>query len=72
MVLPEKLEKMNEAEFRAEMVRWIRENYSAVLGKEVNLLNQRNGLELVQQKVHHMLRAKGINLSPEAAVRKAA
>ncbi len=72
MVLPEKLEKMNEAEFRAEMVRWIRENYSTVLGKEVNLLNQRNGLELVQQKVHNMLRAKGIDLAPNAAARKAA
>lgn len=72
MVLPEKLEKMNEVEFRAEMVRWIRENYSTVLGKEVNLLNQKNGLELVQQKVHNMLRTRGIDLARGAQAAKAA
>lgn len=68
MVLPEKLEKMNETEFRAEMVTWIREHYSNVLGKEINLINQKNGLELLQQKVQGMLRTRGIDL----AARKAA
>lgn len=72
MVLPERLEKMNETEFRAEMARWIRENYSTVLGKEVNLLNQKNGLELIQQKVHGMLQKRGIDLARGAAAAKAA
>ena len=71
MILPEKLEKMNETEFRAEMVSWIRQHYSDVLGKEVNLINQKNGLNLLQQKVQGMLRARGIDLD-RAAARKAA
>jgi len=60
MVIPERLEKMNETEFRAEVMGWIRTHYSGVLGKSVNLLKTENGLDVLKGRVKGMMNDKGM------------
>ena len=49
-----------DAEFRARMIKYISDNFNDVLGKDARLLDQPNGLDLVQDKVNTMLAARGI------------
>jgi hypothetical protein len=60
MLIPERLEKMNNEEFQAEIVSWIRTHYSGVLGSQINLLKQENGMNLLQSRVKGMLQEKGL------------
>ena len=60
MVIPERLEKMDEREFRAEVMGWIKTHYSGVLGDRVNLLNSNNGLDVLKGHVRGMMSNKGM------------
>ena len=50
----------SEAEFRVHMIDLIRTTYQDILGPDINLLDQPNGLELVQAKVKSLL-ANSVN-----------
>ena len=43
------------AEFRIRMIQHIKENYGDLLGKDINLLDLPNGLEIVQAKIQQKL-----------------
>lgn len=56
-----------DAEFRTRMIAYIRTHFADVLGKDAKLLEQPNGLDLVEDKVKMLLAQHGIG-----SVRKAA
>jgi hypothetical protein len=60
MVIPERLEKMSESEFRAEIMGWIRTHYSGVLGSSVNLLKTDGGLDVLRGRVRNMMKERGM------------
>ena len=44
-----------DAEFRIRMIQHIKETYGDVLGKDINLLDLPNGLEIVQARIQQRL-----------------
>ena len=59
------------AEFRIRMIQHIKSAYKDILGKDINLLDLPNGLDLVQAKVQQRLydMSRGeINLIPDELV----
>ena len=70
MVLPAKnsnhiFNVSGQDELRDRIKLWIREHYSKILGREVNLLDQPNGLELVEQKLKMIMSGKGMAVKAE-------
>ena len=59
----------NKEESRIEMTKYIRENFSDVLGDDVQLLDLPNGLDLIQDKIRARLIQSGLSLEdiPNAA-----
>ncbi len=57
MILPNTplYQAKTDAEFRIRMIQHIKENYGDVLGKDINLLDLPNGLELVQARIQQRL-----------------
>lgn len=56
-------------ELQGRIKLWIREHYSNVLGKEIHLLDQPNGIDLVEQKLKRIMANRGmIGTNAEAAV----
>ena len=57
MILPNTplYQAKTDAEFRIRMIQHIKENYSDVLGKDINLLDLPNGLEIVQARIQQRL-----------------
>ncbi len=51
-------------ELRDRLKMWIRQNYSDILGPEVNMLDLPNGFELIETKLHRLMREKGMK-APE-------
>ncbi|NLM18149.1 MAG: hypothetical protein GX221_10575 [Candidatus Riflebacteria bacterium] len=48
-------ESKSDAEFRIRMIAHIKETYAEILGKDANLLDLPNGLEIVQSLVQERL-----------------
>ncbi len=57
MILPNTplYQAKTDAEFRIRMIQHIKENYGEVLGKDINLLDLPNGLEIVQARIQQRL-----------------
>ena len=57
MILPNTplYQAKTDAEFRIRMIQHIKENYGEILGKDINLLDLPNGLEIVQARIHQRL-----------------
>ncbi len=57
MILPNTplYQAKTDAEFRIRMIQHIKENYGDVLGKDINLLDLPNGLEIVQARIQQRL-----------------
>lgn len=57
MILPKTplFQAKTDAEFRIRMIQHIKENYGDILGKDINLLDLPNGLEIVQAKIQQKL-----------------
>ncbi len=57
MILPNTplFQAKTDAEFRIRMIQHIKENYGDLLGKDINLLDLPNGLEIVQAKIQQRL-----------------
>ncbi len=56
-------------EFQGRLKSWIREHYSTVLGKEIHLLDQPNGIDLIDHKLKRIMASRGmIGTNAEAAV----
>ena len=57
MILPNTplFQAKTDAEFRIRMIQHIKETYGDVLGKDINLLDLPNGLELVQARIQQRL-----------------
>ena len=57
MILPNTplYQAKTDSEFRIRMIQHIKENYGDVLGKDINLLDLPNGLELVQARIQQRL-----------------
>ena len=57
MILPNTplYQAKTDAEFRIRMIQHIKENYGDVLGKDLNLLDLPNGLEIVQARIQQRL-----------------
>lgn len=57
MILPNTplFQAKTDAEFRIRMIQHIKENYGDLLGKDVNLLDLPNGLEIVQARIQQKL-----------------
>lgn len=49
-----------DEQFRARMLDYIRTHFADVLGKDARLLDQPNGLDLIQDKVKARLAAHGM------------
>ncbi len=47
-------------ELQERLKMWIRQNYSDILGPEVNMLDLPNGFELIENKLHRLMREKGM------------
>jgi len=74
MVLPAKnsdhcFNVKNSGELQGKLKLWIREHYSTVLGKEIHLLDQPNGIDLIEHKLKRIMATRGmIGTNAEAAV----
>ena len=57
MILPNTplFQAKTDAEFRIRMIQHIKEAYGDVLGKDINLLDLPNGLEIVQARIQQRL-----------------
>ena len=57
MILPNTplFQAKTDAEFRIRMIQHIKETYGDVLGKDINLLDLPNGLEIVQARIQQRL-----------------
>jgi|GEM_PF-2108340 len=55
-------------ELRDKLKLWIRQNYSDILGPEINLLDLPNGFDLLENKLHRLMSEKGMKPSARAAV----
>ena len=57
MILPNTplYQAKTDAEFRIRMIQHIKETYGDVLGKDINLLDLPNGLEIVQARIQQRL-----------------
>lgn len=57
MILPNTplYQSKTDAEFRIRMIQHIKENYGDLLGKDINLLDLPNGLEIVQARIQQRL-----------------
>lgn len=57
MILPNTplYQAKTDAEFRIRMIQHIKENYGDILGKDINLLDLPNGLEIVQARIQQRL-----------------
>lgn len=57
MILPNTplYQAKTDAEFRIRMIQHIKETYGEVLGKDINLLDLPNGLEIVQARIQQRL-----------------
>ena len=57
MILPNTplYQAKTDAEFRIRMIQHIKEAYGDVLGKDINLLDLPNGLEIVQARIQQRL-----------------
>ena len=57
MILPNTplYQAKTDAEFRIRMIQHIKENYGEILGKDINLLDLPNGLEIVQARIQQRL-----------------
>lgn len=55
------------AELRDRLKMWIRQNYSDILGPEVNMLDLPNGFDLIETRLHRLMREKGMNTPAENA-----
>lgn len=49
-------------ELRERLKMWIRQNYSDILGPEVNMLDLPNGFELIETKLHRLMRENGMKV----------
>ncbi len=58
-----------DEQFRARMIEYIRANFSDVLGKDARLLDQPNGLDLIDAKVQALMAQHGMGARE---IRKAA
>jgi len=47
-------------ELRDRLKMWIRQNYSDILGPEVNMLDLPNGFDLIENKLHRLMSDKGM------------
>jgi len=47
-------------ELRDRLKRWIRQNYSDILGPAVNMLDLPNGFDLIENKLHRLMSDKGM------------
>ena len=54
-------------EFRARMIEYIRIHFADLLGKDARLLDEPNGLDLIQQKVEMRLSRSGLTAGREQA-----
>lgn len=73
MILPKTplYQSKTSAEFRIRMIQHIKNSYKDILGKDINLLDLPNGLDLVQAKVQQKLYDLShgeINLIPEEVI----
>ncbi|HBC74985.1 MAG: hypothetical protein A2008_02305 [Candidatus Wallbacteria bacterium GWC2_49_35] len=57
---------------RDRLKMWIRQNYSDILGPEVNMLDLPNGFDLIENKLHRLMRDKGMKTPVETASESAA
>lgn len=57
MILPNTplYQAKTDAEFRIRMIQHIKEKYGEALGKDINLLDLPNGLEIVQARIQQRL-----------------
>ena len=57
MILPNTplYQAKTDAEFRIRMIQHIKETYGDVLGKDINLLDLPNGLDIVQARIQQRL-----------------
>jgi hypothetical protein len=60
MIIPKQFQFRSDAEAEAVMKAWIREHYADLLGPKINLLDQPNGLALIEGEVKALLAARGI------------
>ncbi len=60
MIIPEKFQFTSDEDAQVRMKQYIRENFADLLGPKINLIDQPNGLDLVEAEVKARLAQHGI------------